>query len=48
MDANEHKDHVHVHACWDVYVYQYIDAYLSYLCCEFQLIGTFNEYLTLH
>jgi hypothetical protein len=34
---------MHVHACWNIYVYQYIDVYISCLCWEYQLISTYNE-----
>jgi hypothetical protein len=41
--ANQNNEHMHAHACWNIYVYHYIiDVYLSYLWCEFQLIWAFN------
>ena len=35
-----------IHVCFDIYVNQYTDVYLFYLCCGFQLIWTFNEWFT--
>jgi hypothetical protein len=31
-------------AGWDFSVYQSIDVHIIYLCCEYQLIWTYNEW----
>jgi hypothetical protein len=42
--ANQIQAHVHARAGWHFSVYQSIDVHIIYLCCEYQLIWTYNEW----
>jgi hypothetical protein len=43
VSANQFQAHVHTRAGWYFLVYQSIDVHIIYLCCEYQLIWTYNE-----
>jgi hypothetical protein len=36
--------YVHAHPCWHFLVYKSIDIHIIYLCCEYELIWTYNDW----
>jgi hypothetical protein len=42
--ANQIQAHMHARAGSHFSVYQCINAHIIYLCCEYQLIWTYNEW----